>query len=187
MAKRHELISDAMLAQNIALHEEGDYGKSGHKYAENVLGILIGMQTEGQMPTMLDYGCGHCRLSATLRDLGWTGPIRNYDPALKKHSLIPKDDEFFDLVTCTDVLEHIEPGNLDRVLAHIRRLTRNVTFLDIATRPANKFLPNGINAHLIQESPRWWWKRVHKLWSSGHYVGIEKHGVPHEVRIWLKA
>lgn len=183
MVRRRDLISDEMLAQNVGLHDDGDYGKSGHKYAQNVLGILIGLAGDSS-PRMLDYGCGQRKLTEELRSLGWEGAITHYDPAIKKYSEIPTDQ--FDLVTCTDVLEHIEPSKLDSVLEHIRSLTLRVTYLDIATRKANKMLPNGINAHLIQESPMWWWRRVHKFWGSGYYVGIDKHGVPHEVKIWLR-
>jgi hypothetical protein len=67
---------------------------------------------------------------------------------------------FADLVTCTDVMEHVEPDRLEAVFTHIRQLARKAAFFVIATRPANKRLPNGGNAHLIIEPASWWHDRV---------------------------
>jgi 2-polyprenyl-3-methyl-5-hydroxy-6-metoxy-1,4-benzoquinol methylase len=66
-----------------------------------------------------------------------------------------------DIVACTDVLEHIEPDCLDDVLKDIRRCTKKVAFLLIATRPAIKVLADGRNAHLIQQ-PYTWWRTSHR-------------------------
>ena len=38
----------------------------------------------------------------------------------------------------------------------ITRVTRKIGFFVIAHRPAKKTLPDGRNAHLIQEGPAWW-------------------------------
>ena len=65
---------------------------------------------------------------------------------------------------CTDVLEHIEPDCVDMVIEDIFRLTKRAAFLVIANRPALRALPDGRNAHLIQEGPEWW---LPKLWSVG--------------------
>ena len=66
-------------------------------------------------------------------------------------------------MTCTDVLEHIEPECLEHVLDDLQRLTRKVAFLNIATRPAKKILADGRNAHLIQQQLPFWlplfWQR----------------------------
>lgn len=180
MVKPRDLISKYMLDQNKELHETQKYGESGHKNADNVLGILVGL---GGTPSMLDYGCGKSWLRIALQEMNWQGEIREYDPALKGFDALPSPAN---VVTCTDVLEHIEPGLLDNVLKHIRSLTIDVCYLNIATRPANKILPNGMNAHLIVESPKWWWKRVRKHWATGYWVGVEKKGAPHEVKLWLK-
>jgi hypothetical protein len=63
---------------------------------------------------------------------------------------------FADLVVCTDVLEHVEPELLDTVLRHLRSLARKAVFVVIATRPSNKTLSDGRNAHLIVETAEWW-------------------------------
>ncbi len=101
---------------------------------------------------ILDYGCGQRTLE---RDLGFA--IRNYDPCISGLDAAPDPA---DLVVCTDVLEHIEPECLDEVLDDLQRLTRNAGFFVIATRPAEKTLPDGRNAHLIQEPLGWWMPKL---------------------------
>ena len=65
-----------------------------------------------------------------------------------------------DLVACIDVLEHIEPDCLDAVLDDLARVTARVGVFTIATGPAAKTLPDGRNAHLIQEAPEWWMPKL---------------------------
>ena len=79
--------------------------------------------------------------------------INNYDPCIAGLDSEPKPAEF---VVCGDVLEHIEPEYLDNVLDDIQRVTLNTCYLIIATQPAMKILPDGRNAHLIQEGFGWW-------------------------------
>jgi hypothetical protein len=64
------------------------------------------------------------------------------------------------MVVCTDVLEHIEPEHLDAVLRHVCSLAKKAVFLQIATRPAKKCLPDGRNAHLTVQSAEWWLAKI---------------------------
>jgi hypothetical protein len=60
------------------------------------------------------------------------------------------------MVCCIDVLEHIEPDLLDNVLDDLKRVTKRIGFFTVSTSPAEKTLPDGRNAHLIQAAPEWW-------------------------------
>ena len=137
-------ITPEYLDQNRKLHEGGYYGLSGQRWAKTVLNVCGVAQSRD----VLDYGCGQRTLE---RDLGF--PIRNYDPCIPGLDAEPQPA---DVVVCTDVLEHIEPECLDDVLDDLKRVTRKLGFFVIATRPANKTLPDGRNAHLIQEDADWW-------------------------------
>lgn len=137
-------ITPEYLAQNRRLHEGGYYGLSGQRWAKTLLNVCA---TVGSRD-VLDYGCGQRTLE---RDLGF--PISNYDPCIPGLDAPPQPA---DVVACTDVLEHIEPECLDEVLDDLKRVTRKIGFFVIATRPAKKVLPDGRNAHLIQESLAWW-------------------------------
>ena len=137
-------ITPEYLEQNRRLHEGGYYGLSGAKWAKTVLNAC---RVAGSRD-VLDYGCGQRTLE---RALGF--PIRNYDPCIPGLDATP---EPADVVACTDVLEHIEPECLEEVLDDLRRVTKRLGFFVIATRPAKKTLPDGRNAHLIQEGLEWW-------------------------------
>lgn len=108
--------------------------------------------------TILDYGCGKGTLLDAL-DEQYEGEIilQGYDPAITKFGL---DPDPADLVLCTDVLEHIEPDCLNAVLSHIRSLTKIGAFLVIHTGPASHKLPDGRNAHLIQQPLDWWFIQI---------------------------
>jgi hypothetical protein len=143
-------ISPEYLEQNRRLHETGHYGISGTRWAKTVANVCAVAGSRD----VLDYGCGQCTLE---KDLGW--PIRNYDPCIPGLDAPP---EPADVVVCTDVLEHVEEDCLDEVLDDLQRVTRRIGFLVIATRPADKILPDGRNAHLIQQAAPWWLPKLER-------------------------
>jgi len=145
------LITDEYRSQIRTLHATTGWGKVGHQFADAVAALVA---REG-LSDILDYGCGKGRMSAALKERGLS--CTNYDPAIEEFSSRP---EPHDLVTCFDVLEHIEPDLLDNVLEDLRRVTRKLGMFTIATRPAQKTLPDGRNAHLIIEKKDWWLQRL---------------------------
>ena len=124
--------------------ERPDYGTSSAKHIDPILKLAANLSTRN----ILDYGCGKAQLQK-----GIPFPIQNYDPCIPEYASRPLPAE---LVVCTDVLEHIEPSCLKDVLDDIRSLTLQLLFVEVATRPAKKFLADGRNAHLLQETPNWW-------------------------------
>lgn len=146
------LISQEYLQSQIQMHAHPrGYGGRGYTWAQTVMDVA----RQYDAMSILDYGSGQCTLGKALRAAGFV--CRDYDPAIRGCNEPPL---FADMVNCTDVLEHIEPDRLDAVLAHIRALARRVVFFVVATRPANKLLPNGHNAHLIIENKQWWSARI---------------------------
>lgn len=155
MMTRHQLISPAYLGEQRALHAmPRGYGGKGDKWTAAVLDLARRFDCW----SVLDYGCGQGALGrALLARTDRRLDVREYDPAIEGKNARPM---FADLVVSTDVLEHVEPDRLDAVLAHIRTLARRVVFVVIATRPSNKTLSDGRNAHLILESDAWWRARM---------------------------
>ena len=64
------------------------------------------------------------------------------------------------MIFSQDVLEHIEPIELDNVLNDLASRCNKVMYHLIACHPAKKALSDGRNAHLIIESPNWWKQRL---------------------------
>jgi hypothetical protein len=150
-AGSRNVISPSYAALNQELHERNKiYGTSGSKWAPKVHELAKILNTK----EVLDYGCGKQTLAKALADTDLT--IKGYDPALPGMRKQPKP---CDIVVCTDVLEHVEPELIDNVLDDIRRCTRKAAIVTVATRPANKFLADGRNAHLTVQPLNWWINR----------------------------
>lgn len=149
------LLSESYREQNRKLHEDPTYGVSSAQWARP----LVELCNRVRSLDVLDYGCGKAELQKAL-----DFPIQNYDPCIAEYASPPRPA---DVVACLDVLEHIEPEFVDAVLQDIYRLTNKAAMLLIANRPARKCLPDGRNAHLIQEGPEWW---LPKIWATGFRV-----------------
>lgn len=144
------MISEEYKKLNKMLHDlRPDYGANGHRYAD----LIKKLADEYETKQILDYGCGKQTLKKVLKDYNVIG----YDPAIEELSESPKPT---DVVYCGDVLEHIEPNFLDNVLDDLKRVTKKTGYFVIHTGPATKTLPDGRNAHLIQEDVSWWKPRI---------------------------
>ncbi len=161
------LISDSYLKLNQDLHHSSPaFGMSGHRWNIPIRRLI----SHNSITDVLDYGAGKETLKAQLADLSAV-TVRGYDPAIPALSALPSPAQF---VSCTDVLEHIEPENLDDVLDHLATLTLNHVFLVIATGPAGKVLADGRNAHLIQQPVAWWLPKLLARWDMvalNHFTG----------------
>jgi FkbM family methyltransferase len=154
-----KVITEEYLKLNKTLHEQNpNYGVSGAKRADVVIKLSESMNTKN----ILDYGCGKGMLAKKL-----PFPIWEYDPAIPGKDAAPRPAE---LVICTDVLEHIEPDLLDNVLQDIARCTLQTAYVIIATFPAQKTLPDGRNAHLIQQGADWWRARLEKFFEVAKII-----------------
>ena len=144
------LISEEYRKMQQQLHKNPDYGVASVQFAPMVAQVLEATRAN----ELLDYGAGKGRLGIALKqNLKRPLAIRHYDPAIPEWSAPPAPCGF---VACIDVLEHIEPLLLDNVLNDLQRVTADVGVFTVHTGPAVKVLPDGRNAHLIQQPPAWW-------------------------------
>src|SRR5512139_3224787 len=79
-----------------------------------------------------------------------------------QHDLTTPLKETFDYGFCTDVLEHIPPEDVDKVLTNIFVSSKKV-YLAISTMPDVMGALVGEPLHLTVESPFWWHDKVKKL------------------------
>ena len=144
------LISEDYRKMQQQLHENPGYGVASEYYAPLVAQVIEGVGAR----EVLDYGAGKGRLGIALKQhLKDPLSVRHYDPAIPEWSAPPAPCGF---VACIDVLEHIEPALLDNVLDDLQRVTAGVGVFTVHTGAAVKLLPDGRNAHLIQQPPAWW-------------------------------
>jgi len=170
------LISEEYRRLQQRLHENPSYGEASVMYAP-----LVAELVEATHSTeLLDYGAGKGRLGVALRGLlKQPLTIHHYDPAIPEWSSPPAPCRF---VTCIDVLEHIEPHLLDNVLDDLKRVTTGIGIFSVDTGAAMKLLPDGRNAHLIQQPAGWWLAKILKRFElvrfertlTGFWVGVER-------------
>jgi hypothetical protein len=158
-----------------ALHENPDYGQASVETAPLVASAIEALGVR----QLLDYGAGKGRLGVELQKyVRRSLDIRHYDPAIPQWSAAPGPSEF---VACIDVLEHIEPQHLDNVLDDLKRVTARAAIFTVHTGPAMKVLPDGRNAHLIQQPPEWWLPKILARFElvtfnrlpNGFWLGVE--------------
>lgn len=121
---------------------------------------LIGLSAKVGAESALDYGCGKGNQyfekragDKTLEEtLGYR--VRKYDPAVPQFKKLPIGQ--FDLVWCTDVLEHIPEEDIGWVIRAIDAYAKKALFITVGTYPAKKRLPNGENAHITVRPGDWW-------------------------------
>lgn len=159
------LITEAYRMEQAALHSKGNYGTAALLYGKTVGALL---QDTGAQ-SLLDYGCGSKRSLLQSLKLPESVVYEGYDPAIPEYAGSPLPAE---LVTCIDVLEHIEPDLLDNVLAHLAKLCDPYGFFTIHTGPAQKVLSDGRNAHLTQQGQDWWLPRLKQYFHVPLVQGI---------------
>ncbi len=169
--KLERYITPEYLASQKWLHNRPKgYGGGGDNWAPAVGNIAW----DNECKSILDYGCGQGKLGEKIKSLFPSIEFVDYDPAIEGKDSIEKY-KTFDMVVCTDVLEHIEPNRLAVVINHLFKLTNKVLFLVIATRPSNKFFQDGRNVHLTIEPASWWVERLqHPL-----FMAIDPPSSPH--------
>lgn len=126
----------------------GAYGTTAYLYFDKIAKEAISLKPS----SILDYGCGRGDLVAHFWKDG-ERRIAKFDPAIPQFKEMPEGE--FDLVLCTDVMEHILIGDVDRVFREIRKKSHNVIFT-ISLRPARARLPDGRNAHVTLLSASEW-------------------------------
>ena len=90
--------------------------------------------------------------------------MKNLDDRLKviDSQRLPFEDEYFSLVTCFDVLEHLDESDIDATLDEIDRSMRaGGTFLcAVSCRKAGSDDKFGDNLHRTVESTDWWIDKI---------------------------
>jgi hypothetical protein len=158
------LISEGYRALQQELHRSNaDYGSASVHFAPIVAELL----NQIRPPEILDYGAGKGRLEGAVRGgLTFEIRVRHYDPAIPEWSDPPQPCAF---VACIDVLEHVEPDCIEAVLDDLKRVVAGRGFFTVHTGPAMKVLPDGRNAHLIQQPPGWWLPKLMERFELLHY------------------
>lgn len=144
-----KITDSKYIEQYTLLHEKKKYGASSELYYSWIKSEIEILKPK----TILDYGCGQSKLSNLIANDYIHIDVSKYDPSIPTfNNLIVKK---YDLILCTDVLEHLTYDILDNILITIKLMTENVIFV-VNTQKAKNILPNGENAHTIIQNKEWW-------------------------------
>jgi len=166
---------------NQALHQShDDFGRlQGSKHlSEGLAEALRMVEKHSPIRSLIDYGTGKGHLPALLQQQLPSWQIQGYDPAIE--AVAAKPDQPAGIVTCLDVLEHVERAELPAVLTEIGSLTKVFAFLIIDLQPAAKTLADGRNAHILLAPPDWWIAQLAQFFSClccqpmMHKAGIQQ-------------
>jgi 2-polyprenyl-3-methyl-5-hydroxy-6-metoxy-1,4-benzoquinol methylase len=146
------MLSDTYRKQLEQLHADQKlrWGNDGKFHRARV--AELAKQVEAK--TLLDFGCGRSSLAKALKFYGSKLRISEYDPGRPKKATLPRGP--FDMVVCTDVMEHVETDQVGTVIGAIAARTTKRAFFVIDCIEANQLLPDGRNAHLTVRPPQWW-------------------------------
>ena len=118
----------------------------------------------------LDYGCGK-GWQYTIEEVHkeWNIPMPTlYDPYVEEYSKLPGvSNKYFDLVLCVDVMEHILPKEVDKVL-HSVFFLGNFVYFHIDTQPAIKKFSCGTNFHTSLHEKDWWINKLNEYGKNYH-------------------
>lgn len=181
-----DVISDRQRKLNASLHQtDKNYGNRSDAagMASNLPIALKRMHENGICNSILDYGTGKGKLIERLQaELPNNINVKGYDPSIPKYAEKPIDP--VDILTCLDVLEHIEMDSIDAVLRDIHSLTKGFCYLVIDLQPAVKKLADGRNAHILLAPPEWWIGRISQLFScQASFPIMHAAGIPQKLVI----
>lgn len=169
------IVSENYREQLLSLHQSSVFGN-----LKDIPPEIKKIIENNNIQSILDFGCGKGFLVETLKTEFPLITTYGFDPTHKIYNSLPESN--VDLIMSFDVLEHIEPENLDNVLVMLHNKCNKVMYHLIACHPAKRNLPDGRNAHLIVESPEWWrekfkfsgWKIIDE--QTKHYIATPKKG-----------
>lgn len=149
------------------LHENQNFcrGSAIKGYFKEIKAII----DRNECRTLLDYGCGKAMhysegvLPSSNWDKEWGVTATLYDPGVEKFNKKPEGK--FDMVICTDVLEHVEdPG---WAVKDIFSYPTKAAFIQISTVPSDLSNPkrrllDGRGLHISIYPEAWWIELIDK-------------------------
>ena len=162
-----ELISEKQLSLNRSLHEANPaFGSrsAASGVAHRLPLALFRMHEIGLCSSVLDYGTGKGLLTERLlSELPRSIQVTGYDPAVERWAAKPNGPH--DILTCLDVLEHVEISSIDATIREIESLTNLFCYVVVDLLPAVKRLADGRNAHVLLAPAEWWVSRFSQVFS----------------------
>jgi len=141
--------------------------------------------------SIFDYGCGKgIPYKDKYKEVDPKGKVPNfdkplhkwwgidelflYDPAYSEHDKLPTKQ--YDLVLCTDVLEHVAEEDLHWTVQELCNFADKAVFINVSTELAKKTFKigkyKGENVHISLFNHEWWKKMITNVWKDHKHLKI---------------
>lgn len=158
-------MTEELIEQYKQLHNEDPKAFSGTSTLQYA--VYIGTKINRlrkknyNLTQLLDYGCGQAIQYRTCNlDKLWDVKVDLYDPGVERYKTKPLITEKYNIVLCSDVLEHLEEKEIDDMMIELNSYATHFVFVSIALFPARRNLPDGRNAHTCLKPQGWWISKV---------------------------
>ncbi len=164
--------------QELAKTADGNFqGLSILKHKESIRTFV---QSTGAK-TMLDFGSGRGDAYRSPHKLHHylglpRAAVTLYDPAFATDgvfstSTLPTGQ--FDLVVCSDVVEHLVPEEVPEFVARLFSYAKTGVWASFCSREAKKFFADGRNLHTCVRPPEWWQEQFDQAAGGKQFVLVE--------------
>lgn len=168
------------------MHSKGLFlGQTWTRHIDRFVEFLGDAHLSADEHLVLDYGCGSKGglLEATLPP-GMR--VLAYDPFVEAYAMAPWDERFDVFFSC-DVLEHLPLHEIMDLLLRLRKHHSSVVeclYFSVSCRPANKSLPNGLNAHLTVHPASWWFGLFTGVFAGHYRVTLATHDLTDDTAVF---
>tara|TARA_B100000700_G_scaffold91328_1_gene102978 strand:+ start:3261 stop:3953 length:693 start_codon:yes stop_codon:yes gene_type:complete len=128
------------------------------------------------LTSLLDYGCGKANAYYLAFELdGVIHPnayqylgiapaaVHLYDPCVEQFRSKPRQEQTYDIVVCTDVLEHIPEQDVDTVIEEMVYHANKLMVFKIAAHESFTKFKDGTNVHATVKPPSWWFDKIIRI------------------------
>ena len=169
----------AEIAKYVRCFQDPNYkmGEARRKEWRDYLQGIMGYRFK----SLCDVGTGRGEALEMAFQAGYT-IVRGYDvvPYLCKGHIrqidgihnLPDPDNTYDVVSCQDVLEHIEEADVADGLAELIRIARCRVYLSIAWFSSTWRGMDGEELHITRHPTDWWEDHVWQALPSGSYTRV---------------
>ena len=180
-----EWASQSYEVRQQQLDDTYHYYHADKKFQGTIFGsvpVIAGITKAGNYKTLLDYGSGGGGMWSSLKPAhrnelflsthvlrsGQTFEVTCYDPFSSDHNTLPLGCRY-DMVMCSDVLEHVLIEDIKDTLDTIFSFADKVVYLNISTVPAGKYITNlkgnvitEQDLHVTVRTSEWWIRQIDK-------------------------
>jgi ubiquinone/menaquinone biosynthesis C-methylase UbiE len=185
---KKQVVSDWRLREKMRYDAAYNTMEYVPKNAKLVYPTIMKVFKGKEIKTALDVGCGVGQGVALMRNKGieaygidisekiksfWEmGNISQFCQVTCADN-IPFKDNYFDLVVCTEVLEHVPEEGVTSVLKEMFRVCKKFCFFTIAiTKAVHKMPYDGSEPHICVKPPEWWKEKMESIGYRVFHFGI---------------